>query len=228
MKRIAAVLLLSGIAIGGCSATQRVAEYDALAQHLRENTGAWIAARTRLRAMCQDGSTSCALRSIKMTNSARIDDWVVEPLPPYRIVVAIHDEEIRRRHVPRVYEEYMLGSAKYLAAQADDGAISVEQLERATNVTWSWMTDQVRAEAIVRLESVRAAQQADAQTWQTFNVIAGGLANVLTTAIIAAASAPRIYPAPAVSAVPSRTSCTAVPRRNTVTGKIMSVGVTCY
>jgi len=44
-------------------------------------------------------------------------------------VMAIHEEEIRRRHEPRLYEEYMLGSAKYLAAQADDGAITTEQLD---------------------------------------------------------------------------------------------------
>jgi hypothetical protein len=231
MKRGIAILLLALIAFAGCSATRKIAEFNALVQHGAENTEAWVAARTRLRAMCQDNRTAaCSPRHIKTTNSARTDDWLVEPLPPYRVIVAVHEEEIRKRHEPRVYEEFMLGSANYLAAQADDGAITAEQLERATNVTWKWMSDQFRSEATMRLNAVRAAQQADAQAWQTFNTIAAGLATVLAAGIVGAASAP---PPPSVAAPtlafpPSRTSCVAVPVRNTVTGQLMTVRVTCY
>ena len=231
MKRVIALLLLAFAPLQGCSATRKIAEFNALVQHGAENTDAWIAARTRLRAMCQDGrTTACAPRHIKTTNSARTDDWLIESLPPYRVIVSVHEEEIRKRHELRVYEEFMLGSAKYLAAQVDDGAITADQLERATNVTWKWMVDQFRSEATMRLNAVRAAQQADAQAWQTFNTIAAGLATVLAAGIVAGASAPppSNVAAPALGSQPSRTSCVATPARNTVTGQLMSMRVTCY
>jgi len=86
------------------------------------------------------------------------------------------------------------------------------------------MVDQFRSEAVFRLESARAAQQADAQAWQTFNTIATGLATALTTALVVAASAPSaVGPAPLA---PS-TTCLARPSRNTITGQVMSVAVTC-
>src|SRR5262245_66669930 len=112
----------------GCASDQARQDLTRLLQHHRENSEAWTAARHRLQAMCLTRETPCAQRAIKLTNAARVDDWVWMDLPPYRTVHAVHEEEIRRRHEPLVYEEYMIGVSRYLADRADGGQISPEEL----------------------------------------------------------------------------------------------------
>lgn len=58
----------------------------------------------------------------------------------------LHEEEIRKGHVPLVYEEYMLGViSRSLAERADRGDITPDQLIGAFNAAWPEMLNQMRA-----------------------------------------------------------------------------------
>ncbi|MGH7393387.1 MAG: hypothetical protein ACREM3_28620, partial [Candidatus Rokuibacteriota bacterium] len=163
-------------------------------------------------------------RYVKATNQARTDDWGWEILPPYTTIVAVHEDEFRRRHSLKVYEEFMLASARYLAERIERREITHQQLAEATNQAWRWMIEQFKAEGIMLIDGVRLAQEADARAWERVNVIASSLAVVLSAAVIASAS----QPAPAAFAPTSTpTYCFAMPVRNVATGQVMSVSVTC-
>jgi hypothetical protein len=66
------------------------------------------------RAVIQDQARGCGLRIVKLSNSFALDDWGYDWLPNYSTIVRIHEEEIKARLTPRVYEEYMLGLSRYL------------------------------------------------------------------------------------------------------------------
>jgi hypothetical protein len=224
------VLGVAVLGLSACSALRAQAELDSLIRHANENTEAWQNARVRLRSMCTAASVPCGPRLVKLTNTDRTDDWGWDTLPAYVTIVSVHDEELRRRHTPRVYEEYVLGATRYLADLADRGAVTPVQMALATNEAWRWMTEQMRLEAALLADSVRAAEAADALAWQRFNALAGSLANVMSAAIIAGAAAtpapaPMALPAPAPS--PRPTFCQATPWRNSVTGQVVSVNVHC-
>jgi len=162
-----------------CPATPTAEEYQrGLAQR---NAGA-------------DPFGGCDRRLVKLTNSEQLDDWVWVWGPPYRTIVGVHEEELRRRVVPRLYEEYMLAMARYLAEQIDRGAITDTQMVAAFNQSWAWMIERTRQEGFLLMDSLRAAQQADAATWNALGAVAAGLALVAGAALVA--SAPAYRPAP--------------------------------
>ena len=90
------------------------------------------------------------------------------------------------------------------------------------------MAEQMRADAVLLMDEVRVAREADARRWEAFNTIANGLAQVLTTAIIAGAVVSANAPVPNPPALSTPTYCQATPgMRNTITGRLMSVNVYC-
>jgi hypothetical protein len=195
--------LVALLLLPGCAALQARSQLEAFQAHQRQNTMAWIAARQRLTAACQQNppDRGCAVRAIKLTNSPRTDDWRRTWLPDYRTIVAVHEEELRRRVAPKVYDEYVIALSKALAARADKQEITEEQMIRAFNESWTWLAHQMRQEHLLLVDAIRAAEVADAQTAQTLSAIATGLAVVATGALLAAATARAYAPPPPIHCV---------------------------
>jgi hypothetical protein len=146
-------------------------------------------------------------------------------LPPYQVVHAMHEEEIRKRHQPLAYEEYMLEVSRFLSERADREEISAIQLAHAFNAAWTEMVQRMREDAALRISAVEAAANADAQAWATFQQTALIMGAILGGALIGAAAG-SYAPTPAVP--PSRVTCQAVSMgHNTVTGQSYGVTLRC-
>jgi hypothetical protein len=173
---------------------------------------AWQAARIRLHSMCPHvpktvdeleqalrvrQENGCYVRLAKDTAAPTIDDWHWHWLPPYQVVVAVHDEELRKRVRPKLYEEYMSGLTRYLAEKADRGEITSDQMKHAFNAGWNWLQAKIRDERILLQENVRTAESADAATREKVTDVAGGLATVATLALMVSADDKAYQPAPA-------------------------------
>jgi len=133
------------------------------------------------------------------------NDWNWFWAPPYETIIAVHEEELRKRVTPKPYEEYMLGLSRYLGKAADAGAISPGQLVQAFNAGWKYMVDAMQNETVILANDLKAAELSDAQTWKTIGEVAVGLAAVATTALVVASTARAAPPAapPAYVYVPS-------------------------
>jgi len=222
--RIAALLALFLVILPSCSTYQARQAIESRQKEFALNNEAWQVARLRLKSMCpkppqsvekyRQGQTiaklagefpfrGCNIRMVKTTNAPRFDDWQWDWLPSYQTIVTVHEEELRKRVIPKLYEEYMLGLSRYLALKADQGEITPRQLAYAFNTGWKWMLDKMKEEIILLQQNLQAAQIADAAAWNTVAIIAAGLATVTTAALVAAAvSAP----------APAPTTCYAHPR----------------
>jgi hypothetical protein len=208
----------------GCASHQARQAIESRQKEFALNNEAWQAARIRLGAMCpnrpatieqykqaheiirlggRDPFQGCNVRIVKVTNSPVTNDWQWFWAPPYQTIVAVHEEEMRKRVTPKPYEEYMLGLSRYLGKAADDGAISPQQLVQAFNAGWTYMVNAMKNEAVILTNDLKAAELSDAQTWKTIGEVAVGLAAVATTALVVAASARSASPAPAPSAAPA-------------------------
>jgi AcrR family transcriptional regulator len=143
----------------------------------------------------------------------------------------VYEQEYRARQDPFVYEAYMMGAARYLAEQTDDGRLTPEQQREAFNQVWQSMISETRQHAALLATTLRQAEASDAQAWQTFGQIALGLGALLTTALLVAASSsasgvqplPQLTPPPAL---PQSVVCTAIPYRNAF-GQSSTVSVIC-
>ncbi len=225
------ILALVVLALSGCAsiAHQRLRDFI---QHGRENNEAWLTAHTRLHALCaidEAVKRTGAPPLVKQTNRATIDDWEWETMPPYRTIVAVHEDELRKIHRPKPYEEYVFGAARYLGEQADREQITTAQMRHAFTETWTWMIAEVRIEAWLLVDDIRVAQATDARTAQALNAVASGLAIVLSAALVAGAIASANTPqAVAPAALPTPTSCQVRPGWRSATGGLSSVYVTCW
>lgn len=192
------LFLVFAVEASGCSGLAAGQRLDNFTEHMRENSAAWWAARQRLSAMCgpSPAAPNCALRLVKRTNSQRTDDWFMEYFPPYKTIVDVHEEELRRVHAPYPYEEYMLGVARLTALKADARQISPDRMKAAVNEAWNWMSGEVRKEAALLVYGVRDGRAADAQVWQS---VATGLGVVLTGILLVGVAATAMAPvSPAV------------------------------
>jgi len=180
------------------------------------NNAAWETARNKLWNMCPNAPKSeadyrkgvqirstgndpfhgCDLRLVKLTNGATFDDWDWVWFPIYTTIVAVHEDELRSRLKPKVYEEYMLGLSRHLAIRVDSDDISPQQFMHAFNEGWKWLYAKMQEEQVLRQSNLQSAQQADAAAWNTLGSIATGLATVVTVAIVASAAVSASRPAP--------------------------------
>jgi hypothetical protein len=140
-------------------------------------------------AVGRGGSSGCNVRMVKSTAAPVTTDWQWDWLPSYQTIVAVHEEELRKRVTLQPWEEYMFGLSRYLAEQAERGNITAQQLVYAFNTGWKWMLDKTREESILLVQNLQAAQLSDAATWKTVGEIAVGLAAVTTAALLASAAA---------------------------------------
>jgi hypothetical protein len=173
---------------------------------------AWEAARVRLHRMCPrvprtedeltqalsiEHENGCYARLAKDTFLPNIDDWRWHWLPPYQVVAAVHDEELRKRIIPKFYEEYMSGLNRYLAEKADKGEITPAQFRYVINASWNWLSGKIRSERILLQENMRSAENPDAKTRSTLTNVAGELATLATVGLAISAPDKFYQPAPA-------------------------------
>jgi hypothetical protein len=204
--------LLAVLAIAACSASRIGQPVYAPDGELQLINQAWEAARSRLHSMCpyvpktaaelkqalaSDHENGCYARLAKDSYLLPLDDWHWHWLPPYQVVVAVHDEELRKRLVPTLDEEYMSGLSHYLAEKADQGAITPKQFRYATEAAWRWLHGKLRHERVLLQETLKAVENLDAYMQDRVGTIAGGLATAVTLALIASAEDSEYQPAPA-------------------------------
>jgi hypothetical protein len=204
---IALTLICLLTTLPACSATRARKQLAQRQAEFQRNNEAWNAAKYRLWSMCpdppktegdywkkvqikntgKDPSQGCDLRLVKLTNGPTLDDWNWNWLPGYQTIVNVHEEELRKRVKPKLYEEYMLALSHHLAKRADSGEITPEQFKQAFNEGWKWLISEMQKEQILLQQKITAAEQRDVATLNTLNTIAAGLATVATAAIVASA-----------------------------------------
>jgi hypothetical protein len=209
---VATALVASFLTLAGCSASPVRQEITARNPQLQLANQAWQATRIRLHSMCPhvpkavedlafalkyDQANGCYARLAKDTYAPTLDDWHWHWFPPYQVVVAVHDEELRKRLIPKLHEEYMLGLTRYLAEKADNDEITSEQLRHAFNAGWNWLRGKMQEEPLLLQENGGGLETANGALRETMASVAGGLATVATLALAVSADDKSYRPAPA-------------------------------
>ena len=168
-RNIASVLSLCLVLLPACSAMQAREAMSQRAREMKLSNEAWEMARLRLVTMCpdppktvaeyqagillrkqgKDPFSGCDVRLVKQTNGPALDDWRWYWLPSYQIIITVHEEELRKRVTPKVYEEYILGLSHYLARKTESGEITPQQLMYAFNEGWKWLYGKMQEEQIL-------------------------------------------------------------------------------
>jgi hypothetical protein len=161
----------------GCSTARPPAQTRYERPALPNEHQAWNAARIRLHSMCpgvpktEDELTralltrqpnGCYVRLAKDTYLPMVDDWHWHWLPPYRVVAAVHDEELRKHATPKHYEEYISALNLYLAEKADKGQITAAQFRYVYNAGWNWLSRKTADERFLLQENVNGGKSFDA------------------------------------------------------------------
>jgi hypothetical protein len=212
-NRVFALLLITVVVtLPACSVSgpgQQINRQVAKAEPASE---AWEAARHRLHLMCPrvpktadeltqalsvEHENGCYARYAKDTYVPALDDWHWHWLPPYQVVAAVHDEELRKRVTPKLYEEYMSGLNRYLAEKADRGEITPGQLRYVVNAGWNWLSGKLRNKSILLKENAHSEGEDDSTVRRTLTDVAGELATVATLGLFVSAPDKDYQPAPA-------------------------------
>jgi len=195
-----------------CSASRARQRIDYQNAKIDLASEAWQAARIRLNSMCPhapktmdevtqslelDQKNDCYARLAKDTHAPTLDDWHWRWLPPYQIVIAVYDEELRKRVIPRLYEEYMLGLTRYLAEKADNDEITPEQLRHAFTAGWNWLQGKIHEEPILLQPNLQRGDGADVASRDRMTHVAGSLATVAMLALAVSADDKTYQPTPA-------------------------------
>jgi hypothetical protein len=206
------LVVAASITLSGCSASPVLQKVHNQKPNVELIHQAWEAARLRLHRMCPrvprtedeltqalsvEQENGCYARLAKDTFMPSLDDWHWHWLPPYQVIAAVHDEELRKRVIPKFYEEYISGLNRYLAEKVDNGEITPGQFRYAINAGWSWLTGKMQNERILLQENMRSAENTDAATRSTLSNVAGELATVATVALAISAPDKTYQPAPA-------------------------------
>jgi hypothetical protein len=209
---IAALIITGSIIVSACSVGRPRADIRNESLKIPTEHHAWRAARIRLHSMCPavpkteaelnhalkvKQANGCYVRFAKDTYLPTVDDWHWHWLPPYRIVAAVHDEELRKRAVPKLYEEYMSALNRYLAEKADSGEITPAQLRYVFNAGWNWLSVKRENERILLQDTVLTAANPDAATRSALSDVAGEMGTIATLALAVSAQDKRYEPTPA-------------------------------
>jgi hypothetical protein len=209
---VAVALVASFLTLAGCSVSPVRQEITTRNSQLQLAKQAWQATRIRLHSMCPhvpkaveelaaalkyDHANGCYARLAKDTYAPTLDDWHWHWFPPYQVVIAVHDEELRKRRIPKLHEEYMLGLTRYLGEKADNDEITSEQLRHAFNAGWNWLRGKMQEEPLLLQENVSGLESANGALRETMASVAGGLATVATLALAVSADDKTYRPAPA-------------------------------
>jgi hypothetical protein len=148
-------------------------------------------------ALSIEQENGCYARLAKDTFMPGVDDWHWHWLPPYQVVAAIHDEELRKRVIPKFYEEYISGLNRYLAEKVDKGEITPGQFRYVIDAGWNWLNEKMQSERLLMQENMRPADSGDATTRSTLSNVAGELATLATVGLAISAPDKLYQPAPA-------------------------------
>ena len=211
-RAFAALLIAVLMIFPACSASLLRQKVDHRPPKTEPVLEAWKAARHRLHLMCPrvpktvdeltqalsvEHENGCYARFAKDTYVPALDDWHWHWLPPYQVVAAVHDEELRKRVIPKLYEEYMSGLNRYLAEKADRGEITPGQFRYVFTASWNWLTGKMQNERVLLQENGRPAESVDAATRRALSDVAGELATVATLALAISAPDKTYQPDPA-------------------------------
>ncbi len=211
-NRVFALLLTASIIFSACSASLFHRNTSHRSLKAEPELAAWEAARHRLHLMCPrvpktadeltqalsvEHENGCYARFAKDTYVPMLDDWHWHWLPPYQVVAAVHEEELRKRVTPKLYEEYMSGLNRYLAEKADKGEITPGQFRYVVNAGWNWLTGKLHNERVLLQENRGSAEERDAAMRSTLTQVAGELATVATLGLFVSAPDKTYQPAPA-------------------------------
>lgn len=213
MRLLTSVAVTMLMIVPGCSASAlREKPVEKQKPKIELIHQAWEAARLRLHLMCPrvprteeeltqalsiEQENGCYARLAKDTFMPNVDDWHWHWLPPYQVVAAVHDEELRKRVTPKLYEEYISGLNRYLAEKVDKGEITMGQFRYVIDAGWKWLSGKMRSEHILMQDNLRSAGDADAATRSTLTDVAGELATVATLGLAVSAPDKLYQPAPA-------------------------------
>ncbi len=106
-------------------------------------------------------------------------------------------DRLRKRLLPTLHEEYMLGLTHYLAEKADNDEITAEQLRHAFNAGWNWLHGKLEQEPMLVQQNARRAAGTDPAMRDKITTVAGGLATVATLAHGLSAEDKAYQPVPA-------------------------------
>jgi hypothetical protein len=206
------VLLAALVLLPACSPLRVGQKIDHQKAKIDLASQAWRAARIRLHSMCPhvpkgveeitealkvDSANGCFARLAKDTYAPMADDWHWHWLPPYQVVVAVHDEELRKRMTPKLHDEYMFGLTRYLAEKADNDEITPEQFRHAFIAGWNWLQGKVHEESMLLQPNLLRADSADAAARDRISHVAGSLATVAMLALAVSADDKTYQPTPA-------------------------------
>lgn len=209
---VSVLLIVASIILSACSASPVHRKVNGQNPKIDLIHQAWEAARLRLHRMCPhvprtedeltqalsvEQENGCYARLAKDTYAPTLDDWHWHWLPPYQVVAAVHDEELRKRVTPKLYEEYISGLNRYLAEKIDKGEITPAQFRYVINAGWSWLNGKMQNERILLQENMHSAENVDATTRSTLSNVAGELATVATLALAVSAPDKTYQPTPA-------------------------------
>ena len=213
LNRAFALLLIAVLLIfPACSASLLGQKVDPRSPKSEPALEAWEAARHRLHLMCPrvpktvdeltqalsvEHENGCYARFAKDTYVPTLDDWHWHWLPPYQVVAAVHEEELRKRAIPKLYEEYMSGLNRYLAEKADKGEITPGQFRYVVNAGWNWLNGKMRDERMLLQRNARSAENDDSAMRSTLANVAGELATVATLGLFVSAPDKTYQPDPA-------------------------------
>jgi hypothetical protein len=183
-------IMIGSIVISACAVARPPAESRQQRLTVPSEHQAWNAARIRLHSMCP------AVLA-KDTHLPMIDDWHWHWLPPYRVVAAVHDEELRRHATPKHYEEYISGLNRYLSEKADSGQITPAQFRYVFNAGWNWLSRKAENERFLMQENISSGHSFDSAMRSALNNVAGELATITTLALAVSAQDKRYEPIPA-------------------------------
>lgn len=120
------------------------------------------------------GVGGCNIRTVKTINSPFSNDWHWDWLPSYQTIMAVHEEELRKRVVPKPYEEYMLALGRFLASNTDHESMTPKELVERFNTGWSYMIGEMKKEFALQVDNFKAAQRSDTKIWETMIITGVG------------------------------------------------------
>jgi hypothetical protein len=206
------VIMIGSIVVSGCAVGRPPVENRPPRLTVPSEHQAWNAARIRLHSMCPAvprteaeltralltrQPNDCYVRFAKDTHLPMNDDWHWHWLPPYRVVAAVHDEELRKHGTHKHYEEYISALNRYLAEKADRGQITPAQFRYVFNAGWNWLSTKVENERFLMQETLNSGAGFDPAMRSALNNVAGELATITTLALAVSAQDKRYEPIPA-------------------------------
>lgn len=185
------ILVFSIIFLSGCATIETLQQQTAEAKrqeisYYEENRlkgEAWNAARARLLQYCQEPRLydPCNRKLMKISADYFIRDWAPMVMPSYSTIVKFHEEEVRKRVTPRIYDEYLIAIGRYAAEQMDKGIISQEEGLDIIQYAFNLAGQAARQNRLLLRYNTLLAEEQEARFWQNLNSILVSLSQSISS-----------------------------------------------